>query len=130
MFTLQVTVMIEDNRGPVMQRRMLDAIATIPGVESVGLTDALLLNDANGSNVFTVTTTDLRPSNAAADVYTYHVSHDYLRAEGTTLLSGRAFTSHDDKDSPRVAVRRMEPTSGLEPLTCRLRNDPTLRMLL
>jgi hypothetical protein len=25
---------------------------------------------------------------------------------------------------------RLEPTSGLEPLTCRLRNDPTLRMLL
>jgi hypothetical protein len=24
----------------------------------------------------------------------------------------------------------MEPTSGLEPLTCRLRKDPTLRMLL
>ncbi len=91
-----------------MQRRMLDAIATIPGVESVGLTDALLLNDANGSTVFTVTTTDLRPSNAAADVYTYHVSSDYLRAEGTTLLSGRAFTSHDDKDSPRVAVVNQE----------------------
>jgi hypothetical protein len=27
-------------------------------------------------------------------------------------------------------LQRMEPTSGVEPLTCRLRNDPTLRMLL
>jgi hypothetical protein len=27
-------------------------------------------------------------------------------------------------------LKKPEPTSGLEPLTCRLRNDPTLRMLL
>jgi hypothetical protein len=38
---------------PTMQKRMLDAVATVPGVDSVGLTDALLLNDQNTSNVFT-----------------------------------------------------------------------------
>jgi predicted permease len=91
------------DRVPPMQKRMLDAIATIPGVESVGLTDALLLNDQNGSNIFTDKTTDLRPSNAAANAYVYHISPEYLHAEGTTLLSGRAFTWHDDKNSPRVA---------------------------
>jgi predicted permease len=91
-----------------MQKRMLDAIATIPGVESVGLTDALLLNDQNTSYIFTDRTTDLRPSNAAASVYTYHVSPEYLHAEGTTLLSGRNFTWHDDKESPRVAVVNAE----------------------
>jgi predicted permease len=91
-----------------MQKRMLDAVATIPGVESVGLTDALLLNDVNGSNIFTDRTTDLRPSNAAANAYMYHISPEYLHAEGTTLLSGRAFTWHDDRDSPRVAVVNRE----------------------
>jgi len=96
------------DRVPTMQKRMLDAIATIPGVESVGLTDALLLNDQNTSNIFTDRTTDLRPSSAAASVYMYHVSPEYLHAEGTTLLSGRAFTWHDDKDSPRVAVVNAE----------------------
>jgi hypothetical protein len=35
------------DRVPPMQKRMIDAVASIPGVESVGLTDALLLNDAN-----------------------------------------------------------------------------------
>jgi predicted permease len=93
---------------PTMQKRMLDAIATVPGVESVGLTDALLLNDQNTSNVFTDRTTDLRSSSAAASAYMYHVSPDYLPAEGTRLLSGRAFTWHDDKDSPRVAVVNAE----------------------
>jgi hypothetical protein len=96
------------DRVPTMQKRMLDAIATVPGVESVGLTDALLLNDQNTSNIFTDRTTDLRPSSAAASVYMYHVSPEYLHAEGTALLSGRAFTWHDDKNSPPVAVVNRE----------------------
>ncbi|HEV2698363.1 MAG TPA: ABC transporter permease, partial [Terriglobales bacterium] len=96
------------DRVPVMQKRMMDAVAAIPGVESVGLTDALLLNDVNSSNIFADTTADLRPSNAAAEAYTYHISPEYLHAEGTTLLSGRAFTWHDDINSPRVAAVNRE----------------------
>jgi hypothetical protein len=69
---------------------------------------ALLLNDQNGWNIFDDRTTDLRPSNATAYVYAYHVSPDYLHAEGTTLLAGRAFTWHDDKDLPRIAVVNQE----------------------
>jgi predicted permease len=96
-------------RVPAMQKRMIDAVGAIPGIESVGLTDALLLNDQNTSSVFSDRTTDLRPSHASApDVYLYHVSPGYLRAEGTTLLSGRTFTWRDDKNSPRVAVVNQE----------------------
>jgi hypothetical protein len=72
------------------------------------LTDALLLNDTDPSNVFTDTTIDLSASNAAANAYMYHISPEYLQAEGTQLLSGRAFTWHDDKNSPRVAVVNQE----------------------
>jgi len=96
------------DRMAAMQKRMIDAVAAIPGVQAVGVTDALLLNDQNGWNIFDDRTTDLRPSNAAAYVYAYHVSPDYLRAEGTTLLAGRAFTWHDDKDLPRIAVVNQE----------------------
>jgi predicted permease len=87
-----------------MQKRIIDAIGAIPGVQSVGLTDALLLNDNSISNVFTDKTIDTRPSNAAASAYTYHISPEYLQAEGTTLLYGRTFTWHDDENSPRVAI--------------------------
>ena len=96
------------DRIAVMQKRMIDAVAAIPGVQAVGVTDALLLNDQNGWNIFDDRTTDLRGSNAAAYVYAYHVSPDYLHAEGTTLLAGRAFTWHDDKDLPRIAVVNQE----------------------
>jgi hypothetical protein len=87
-----------------MQKRMLDAVAGIPGIESVGFSDPLLLNDTSASEVYRDQTTDLRTQNAAANVYQYRISPDYLEAEDTTLLSGRQFTWHDDKNSPRVAV--------------------------
>jgi hypothetical protein len=87
-----------------MQKRVVDTIAAIPGVDSVGLTNELLLNDANTSNVFNDQTAELRPSSAAATAFTYHISPDYLSAEGTTLLAGRGFNTHDDVSSPRVAI--------------------------
>ncbi len=91
-----------------MQKHMLDVVANIPGVESVGLSDPLLLSDTRASDVYSDRTTDLRPQNAATNAYEFHISPDYLRAEGTALLSGRAFTWHDDKNSPRVAVVNRE----------------------
>jgi ABC-type antimicrobial peptide transport system permease subunit len=62
----------------------------------------------NNAPVFTETTADLRPANAAADAIVYAVSTGYLRAAGTTLLSGRPFTLHDDLNSPRVAIVNRE----------------------
>jgi predicted permease len=92
-----------------MQKRMIEALKAIPGVEAVGLANALPLNtDWPDSNVFTDSTTDLKPSNAAADAYMYSVSPGYFQAARTSLLSGRAFTWHDDKNVPRVAVVNVE----------------------
>ena len=113
-FELQNTVLVDTDlsmagyrgdRVPAMQKRMIDALKEIPGVESVGLADQVPLGDGpGGSNVFTDSTSDLRPSNAAADAYMFKISPEYFHAAGTALLSGRIFTWHDDKDSPRVAV--------------------------
>ena len=93
------------DRIPIMQKRMIDVLATIPGVDSVGLVNTPPLHETwNPANVFTDKTTDLRPANAAAEAIEYKISPDYFHAAGTALLSGRAFTWHDDKNSPRVAV--------------------------
>jgi predicted permease len=94
---------------PIMQKRMIEALERIPGVKYVGLADVLPLHDSwNPSNVFTDKTTDLRPSNAAAEAVQYNISPEYLQAADTALLSGRAFTWHDDKSAPRVAVVNQE----------------------
>lgn len=92
-----------------MQKRMIDAMKAIPGVESVGLSDWTPLDaDAKGSRVFTDKTTDLRPGNAAAIAEMFKISPEYFQAAGTTLLLGRNFTWHDDQDAPRVAVVNRE----------------------
>jgi predicted permease len=99
---------------PIMQKRMIDALETIPGVKSVGSVDRLpLYYGANSSNVFTDKTTDLRPSNAAAEAMMYNISPEYFDAARTTLLAGRTLTWHDDKNSPRVAVVNREFASRI-----------------
>ena len=95
---------------PEMQKRMLDSIQKIPGVTSVGLIDWLPLEGASAHGVFIFKTeaTDLRTSNALDHPLLYRISPDYFRTARSTLLSGRVFTWHDDKDAPRVAVVNRE----------------------
>jgi predicted permease len=95
---------------PAMQKRMIDAVQTIPGVVSVGMTNGAPLTNAdlNGAMIFSDETADLRPANATATAVLGKVSPDYLRAAGTALLSGRTFTWHDDKDAPPVAMINQE----------------------
>jgi predicted permease len=97
------------DKVPAMQKRMIDAVEAIPGVKSVGLIGEPPLRECcNGSIVFTDQTTDLKPSNAAAEAVIYNISPEYFQAAGTALLSGRPFTWHDDKNAPRVAVVNRE----------------------
>lgn len=93
------------DRARVMQRRMLDAAAAIPGVTAAGYSDRVPLNLGwSDSTVFRDSTIDYRPSNAATDAVQYSVSPGYFRAAATTLLAGRTFTWNDDGKAPRVAV--------------------------
>ena len=94
---------------PVMQRRMLDDVANIPGVSSAGLIDYLPLALGWDENeVFASTTTDLRASNKVAEAITYSISPAYFEAAGTALLAGRTITWHDDKNAPKVAMVNRE----------------------
>jgi len=90
-----------------MEKRMMQAIEGIPGVEHVGLVNGyppLVYAAAERSSVFREETSDLRAVNAAFAPYKYEVSPGYFRAAGTALLAGRDFDWHDDKDAPAVAV--------------------------
>jgi predicted permease len=102
------------DKVPVMQKRMIDALETIPGVKSVGSVDRLpLYYGDNSTNVFADKTTDLRPANAAAEAAVYNISPEYFDAAQTTLLAGRTLTWHDDKNAPRVAVVNREFASKI-----------------
>ncbi len=95
---------------PEMQKRMIDAAKTIPGVKSAAVINIvpLVSGGYSGSLVFTDETADLRPANAAADSFMFSISPEYFQAAGTALLSGRTFTWRDDANSPRVAVINQE----------------------
>jgi predicted permease len=94
------------DRVPAMQRRMIDALKAIPGVQSVGLISDIPLGGGRSSaDVFTDQTTDLRPANVvAANVDRFEISPEYFQAARTSLLAGRALSWHDDRNAPRVAV--------------------------
>jgi predicted permease len=98
-----------ENRAPAMQKQMMHALETIPGVEAVGLADSVPFDlGAGTAMVFDDSTTDLRPVNATAHAYIFHVAPGYFRAAGTALLLGRDFTLQDDKNAPQVAVVNSE----------------------
>jgi len=99
------------DKVPAMQRRMIDAMGTIPGVEHVGMVNGyppLVYTAGVRASVFKTETTDLKPANAALMPYLYDVSPGYFEAAGTSLLAGRSFTWTDDKNSPAVAVINKE----------------------
>jgi predicted permease len=99
------------DKAPAMQRRMIDAMKTIPGVEGVGLVNGyppLVYTAGTRASIFTDETSDLRPSNAAMMPFAYDVSPGYFEAAGTSMLAGRDFHWSDDKNAPAVAVINRE----------------------
>jgi len=97
-------------RVPDMQKRMLEAMRTVPGVESVGLIDWLpLISGAYSQpDVFRDQATDLSPANAVASPFSFRMSPEYFQAAGTPLLAGRTFSWRDDKNAQRVAIVNKE----------------------
>jgi predicted permease len=93
----------------IMQRRVIDAAATISGVTAVGLIDRQPLGMGWNTNVvFKDSVTDMKVSNKAAEAYQYRISPGYFQTAGTTLLTGRTLTWHDDSKAPHVAVVNAE----------------------
>ena len=96
---------------PRFNRRMIDAMAAIPGVDAVGLVNnypPLVYTAAFREKVFTEQTRDLKLANVAIAPFRFNVSPGYLRAAGTALLAGRDFNWNDDKGAlvPALANRQ------------------------
>jgi predicted permease len=91
------------------QRRLLERVSQIPGVEAAGYSNTTPL-DLSGSltSIFSQESTDLRPSQKAFDSYYYRVSPGYLTAAGTTLIAGRDVSFTDTAMTQRVAIVNQE----------------------
>ncbi|HTX76158.1 MAG TPA: ABC transporter permease, partial [Terracidiphilus sp.] len=94
-----------DDDAPPIQRRMVDAVAALPGVTAVGIVNNIPLGLGGGDSfVYTDTTTDFRPTTMAADAMNYRISPGYLAAAGTRLIAGRDLTFNDNKTAPTAAL--------------------------
>jgi predicted permease len=95
--------------GAAFQRKLLDSVKQIPGVEMAAYanTTPLSLNSSN-TNVYDEQTTDFRPSTQKFLAGYYNVSPGYFATAGTHLLAGREFTWNDTANTPRVAVVNQE----------------------
>jgi predicted permease len=94
-----------------MERRIIDAMAAIPGVERVALVDnypPLVYTAAFRVTAFKDETRELSQAHAASLPFLYDVSPGYFETAKTSMLSGRTFTWHDDKNAPRVAIANRE----------------------
>lgn len=91
-------------RALPVQKRLLDAVATIPGISSVAVSDSVPFQGGGEWFVYRWGTTEFLPSHMAFPATTYLVFPGYLHTAQTPLLSGRDFTWHDDSKSPRVAI--------------------------
>ncbi len=102
------------DRVPAMQRRMIEAVETIPGVAEMGEANNTPLGAIQDQlTVFKDETRDLRQANAAATAFQYDISPGYFEAAGTRLLAGRTFSWRDDRNAARVAVVNREFASKI-----------------
>jgi predicted permease len=93
------------DRVPPMQKRLIQAMQSVPGVQAAALADGVPFGMGNGgAMVFPENASDLLPAHAIAEPYLYRVSPGYFRAAGTRLLAGRDLSWQDSKDTPHVAV--------------------------
>jgi len=98
----RATLARADQRAAFYER-LVDEIATTPGVDGAALTTALLRG--GGLNMLLVDgRPDPRPETSPPDVAQSSISPDYFRVLGVPLLAGRAFRASDTADAPPVAI--------------------------
>ncbi len=94
----------DEPRAREFQKRLLQTVRGLPGIESAALADRIPLGlDFSRSQVLI----EGQPVPKAADipmVYAYDASPGYFRAMHTKLIAGREFEDRDRPGAPRTAI--------------------------
>jgi putative ABC transport system permease protein len=120
---------VDDDARIRFHKELLERVARLPGVEAVGITSHLAVEEF-GLNGNTPIEGKSYPPNQEPLVEYRVVSADYFRALGMTLRRGRAFDEHDTKDAPTVAVINETMARAVwgneNPIGKRILGDPRL----
>ncbi len=99
----------EGPRTAPMQKRLIDTLQSLPGVQSAAIIDQVPLSLGwTTSSIFRDDTADLSTSHIALEASAYITSPEFLQTAGTHLIAGRAFTWHDDENALPVAIINRE----------------------
>jgi predicted permease len=93
-----------EERGRAFERRLLDQLATLPGMESIALSNWLPLGLSQST---TVTYAEGKPAPApskAPSAFYYNVAPGYFRTMQTRLIAGRDFDERDRPGAAPVAI--------------------------
>lgn len=90
-----------------------DAVRAVPGVEAVGLTDAIPLG-INRQWGLGIAGRDLQPDQRPV-MFPHIIDRHYLETMGIALLTGRSFASTDTRESEAVAIINRTAAAGLFP---------------
>jgi len=115
-------------RGREFERRFLEKVRALPGMESAALIDWLPLTLNSSSDAIYVEGQPIPKATEAPISYTFTVSPGYFRTMQTRLLAGREFDARDTKDGPRVAIVNQafakQLLHGKDPIGKRFRTGP------
>jgi predicted permease len=115
-------------RGREYQRRLLDKVRAIPGIESAATIDWLPLSLNFTSDAVYIEGDPIPKPTDAPSAYSTAVSTDYFRTMQSRLRTGREFDSRDKQDGTRVAVVNKafadQLIHGKDPIGTRFRTSP------
>ncbi len=93
-----------EERGREFQRRLLDKVRSMPGIEAAGMIDGLPLTlNISNSTIFLEGKPEPHPGDAPV-ANMYQITPGYLRAMQTRLVAGRDLDQRDSKDTPLVVL--------------------------
>ena len=95
----------DEPRGREFERRVLDKVRQMPGVESAALVDNLQLSPTvPWSGIYIEGKPVPKRASEVLNAYAFTVSPDYFHTMRTRLISGREFDDRDKPGGRRVAV--------------------------
>ncbi|HUI42606.1 MAG TPA: ABC transporter permease [Terriglobia bacterium] len=94
-------------RGRLLYQNLIDRVAALPGVRSVGMADMLPLGTSERVVGITIEGSKApapRPGEPGPMVQSILAAPGYFRAMGIPMLHGRDFTARDTKGAPAVVI--------------------------
>jgi predicted permease len=119
----------DEQRGREFQRRLLDKVRAMPGIQAAGMISGVPLTPGSSSDAIYL---EGKPEPRAGDVpsaFMYAISPGYIQAMHTRLTAGRDLDQRDQQDAPLVALVNetfvRELLSGEDPIGKRFRHSTT-----